>query len=471
MSTRRRVAVAFVLAAATGALAGVPFFHIIPEDAPEPVGEEKMLRAPGNYFNVADEQKLLPEVMSVLKFEPRDHATPGDLREEAEAREHSHWGRLYVDGWPDSVQYLRGHFGLPPPDARRLPLILADPLDACADLANAAEIKRRKAVVLATRGVCTFGTKAKVLEKAVGGDGGLATLLLVNNEAGVLHAPGPDAHEVRASVNMISQWEGDKLVRAVAAKPPGFFNASLVAMNCIDSSKNRKLGNSLCEEVALDDTRYVKREHVDGGALVTATGRWEYALAKFGVAFDVADLGVVHVGHACAPLAAELKGRAALARRGGGCDFLEKTKHAVAAGAGAVFIANESPEDGLVRAGCHPRWAAADVDVPVGLISSDAGDALVADARPDLNDAYRLPVASAKVEPADGGHGAAWEDLEKYADPAAWPRSAKAKARYYAEISKSMSFLAYPERQAWLAAKMVAGGLGEFLPDRPSGEL
>merc|ERR1712091_545685 len=104
---------------------------------------------------------------------------------------------------------------------------------------------------------------------------------------------------------MISQWEGDKLVRAVAAKPPGFFNASLVAMNCIDSSKNRKLGNSLCEEVALDDTRYVKREHVDGGALVTATGRWEYALAKFGVAFDVADLGVVHVGHACAPLAAE----------------------------------------------------------------------------------------------------------------------------------------------------------------------
>ena len=48
MSTRRRVAVAFVLAAATGALAGVPFFHIIPEDAPEPVGEEKMLRAPGN---------------------------------------------------------------------------------------------------------------------------------------------------------------------------------------------------------------------------------------------------------------------------------------------------------------------------------------------------------------------------------------------------------------------------------------
>ena len=28
MSTRRRVAVAFVLAAATRALAGVPFFHI-----------------------------------------------------------------------------------------------------------------------------------------------------------------------------------------------------------------------------------------------------------------------------------------------------------------------------------------------------------------------------------------------------------------------------------------------------------
>ena len=77
----------------------------------EPVEGQKALDAPGNFFQVGDELKMLPEVMSNLNFSPRDHAPPGDLAAEAAAKELSHWGRLYVDGWPASIQYMRAHFG------------------------------------------------------------------------------------------------------------------------------------------------------------------------------------------------------------------------------------------------------------------------------------------------------------------------------------------------------------------------
>ena len=83
-------------------------------------------------------------------------------------------------------------------------------------------------VVLAVRGVCTFGTKANATAAAAAGDGA-ATLIIVNDEPGNFHAPGPDAHDVDASVNVIPQQDGQALLaylrnresRATEEKPSG----------------------------------------------------------------------------------------------------------------------------------------------------------------------------------------------------------------------------------------------------------
>jgi hypothetical protein len=37
------------------------------------------------------------------------------------------WGRLYIDGWPQTIQFLRAHFGEPPPEGPRR-FVIADPV-------------------------------------------------------------------------------------------------------------------------------------------------------------------------------------------------------------------------------------------------------------------------------------------------------------------------------------------------------
>merc|ERR1712091_354610 len=83
MSTRRGPCAALVLAALCVVDGKAPIIYFAPEET-KALGEDKMLEASGNWFKVNDEVKLLPEVMSVLDFSPKDHATPGDAREEAE---------------------------------------------------------------------------------------------------------------------------------------------------------------------------------------------------------------------------------------------------------------------------------------------------------------------------------------------------------------------------------------------------
>lgn len=91
---------------------------------------------PPNLFDVGDgELKLLPEVLSDLNFEARDFVDGGTQAEQKELRDSRPWGRLYVDGWPAPIQYLRSHFGGPPVEGMRS-LVLASPLDACKPLGN-----------------------------------------------------------------------------------------------------------------------------------------------------------------------------------------------------------------------------------------------------------------------------------------------------------------------------------------------
>ena len=190
---------------------------------------------------------LLPEVMSNLQFEKRDFAPEGDTAAEAALREASTWGRVYVDGWPTSIQYLRGHFGLSPPTGTH-DIVLAEPLDACMPLANAAG-----RIVIAQRGVCTFGTKANRTAEA-----GAAALLVVNDADGLIHMPGPDAHDVKLSISMIGKWEGNQLMSSMrAAEAP--LRASLVPINCNEHSETLQV-DSLCEATNADERKFTHNQ-------------------------------------------------------------------------------------------------------------------------------------------------------------------------------------------------------------------
>lgn len=419
---------------ATGIRAApIVYFRGREEVAPAPEGSPQ-LAAPGNWFSVNDEQKLLPEVMSKLTFETSDHAAPGDLEAEEALRTSAHWGRLYVEGWPASMQYLRGHFGEVAPRGA-LPVLAADPPDLCSSLSDALVtlIREKPSIIVAMRGTCTFGTKATFLAEAAGHNASLATLLLVNNEPGNQHAPGPDAHEVQASIAMVAEWEGTALLEELNRTQ---LTASFVPVNCVESSETRQT-SALCEPCAQADALYVENERIDGGTLQVKGETFEYLLAEFGRPFRGIARRVVDIGDGCKSVTEDLTGALAVVQRGGGCQFIHKAWNAQAAGAAEVLISNEHAGDALVRAGCHPRWAARNVTLAIGLVSSTAGAALRSSSR-------------ATARPLHGGHGAAWSELAKYAAGETRPRSKKAREKRVDALAAERRGGEYAERRAFL---------------------
>lgn len=106
------------------------------EDKHKYIYNGKEYSRPPNLFDVGGELKLLPEVVSNLKFEPREFMDHGSPAKQKELRDSRPWGRLYVDGWPAPIQYMRSHFGGPAVEGMQI-MLLADPLDACEPLRNA----------------------------------------------------------------------------------------------------------------------------------------------------------------------------------------------------------------------------------------------------------------------------------------------------------------------------------------------
>lgn len=79
-----------------------------PEDKHKFIHDGKEFDRPPNLFDVGGgELKLLPEVLSDLNFETRDFKDDGTAAEQKELRDSRPWGRLYIDGWPGPIQYLR----------------------------------------------------------------------------------------------------------------------------------------------------------------------------------------------------------------------------------------------------------------------------------------------------------------------------------------------------------------------------
>ena len=228
-------------------------------------------------FKVGEEWMALPEVFSNLDFEA--DSTPAgeeDIEAQMRLRGTRFWGRIYIDGWPQSIQFFRAHFGFEPPIGRKR-FVFSEPRDACEDLTNA-HLLTSDHILLVNRGNCTFGTKAKNAQKTAS-----LGIVIINNEPGLDHLPGPDAHDIQFSVSSIPQPEGQLLETAYDEGPAngGFgrlLEGYMVPINCENNGAN-------CLPSTFEERRYVK-ELVDGGVLsITSNGDnkpIEYLLAHFG---------------------------------------------------------------------------------------------------------------------------------------------------------------------------------------------
>jgi hypothetical protein len=261
---------------------------------------------------------LLPEVFSVLSTEKvkRDFALEGNTKDEKELRESRWWGRLYIEGWPQTVQFMRAHFGQVPPEGV-LKVVLAEPADACGGLLDdQGGDKYTGAIVFARRGNCTFSSKARVADKAKA-----AALVLVNNEAGNDHLSGPDAHDVGLSVSMVAQQDGELVLRvlehasarakaaaaaaAVKATTTGggaankgaglggggvHLTAAMVPIHCTEHSTvldQRQLGNDLCAPSTASEREFLKQPLEGGWISLLGDGggagkKFEFMIATFG---------------------------------------------------------------------------------------------------------------------------------------------------------------------------------------------
>lgn len=86
-------------------------------------GLEDDANRPPSLFKVddSDEWVALPEVFSKLDFSANDtFASDNDIPGQLKLRSTRYWGRLYIDGWPQTIQFYRAHFGNEPPLGRKI---------------------------------------------------------------------------------------------------------------------------------------------------------------------------------------------------------------------------------------------------------------------------------------------------------------------------------------------------------------
>jgi len=399
---------------------------------------------PASLFKAGDEWLALPEVFSNLDFTADStFAKEDDIEGQMRLRATRFWGRLYIDGWSQTIQFFRAHFGNEAPMGKKH-FVFAEPRDACQDLTNA-HLLTSNHVILAHRGTCTFGTKTKIAMRT-----NASAIIIINNEPGIDHLPGPDAHDVQFSVGSIAQQEG-QLLEAVYDEGPGedgFLGRRLegyiVPINCEKSGA--KCGPATMQE------RAEIANLVEGGIVRVFSSDYheplqdskehpiEYLLAHFGVKATHANstMGIVVAKpvEACQPLENDVRGKAVLVRRGS-CPFVKKAEEIQAAGGRVMVIGNQYPF--IVRAGVEPRWKGLNTVIPVIMVSKRAYTLLVAESYGGA----RISL----VEDTDEKrtiNSETWEALEKLHKGEGWPRSDIYVTKKYEEL-KAM-YETWPDR-------------------------
>jgi len=391
-------------------------------------------------FKVGDEWLALPEVFSNLDFTADSApATEADVEGQNKLRSTRFWGRLYIDGWPQTIQFFRAHFGIAPPRGKKI-FVFSEPRDACTELTNA-HLLTSDHVLLVNRGACTYGTKAKFAQKT-----NASAIVIINNEPGLDHLPGPDAHDIQFSVSSIPQQEG-QLLEAVYDEGPSSIEGGgggggrllegyMVPINCENSG-------SRCVPATYEERSQIKGL-VEGGTLqVTPAGSLkegdlpiEYLLAHFGskVTHDSISLPLIvaRPAEACTPIENDIKGKAVIVRRGG-CPFVKKAEEVQAAGGRVLVMGSLHPH--IVRMGVEPRWKGLNTAIPVVMVSKRAYSILVAESYAGGNVAFSENAAV---------NSTVWEHLEKLNAGEGWKRSDSFIAKQYQELLEEHA--SWPDR-------------------------
>lgn len=407
-----------------------------PKD-PLDVGNEKDERQP-SMFKVNDEWLALPEVFSNLDFTASNKpASEEDVEGQMRLRSTRFWGRLYLDGWPQTIQFFRAHFGIEPPFGKKR-FVFPTPRDACSDIENTDKITEDM-VFLVLRGNCTFGTKATNAHKTKA-----SAIIIINNEPGLEHLPGPDAHDIQFAVASIPQQEG-QLLEAVYDEGPfedGFgrlIEGYVVPINCENSGAR-------CQAATFAERKFVNELNEGGTLQVISTGSSkpleskdlpiEYLLAHFGTKVphvsNEYELVMSKPAEACIAIENDVKGKMVLVRRGG-CPFVKKAEQIQAAGASGIILGGLAPY--IVRMGVEPRWKGLATSLPVVMVSKRAYGILVGESYSGAKIAFKEDSTVNSTE---------WETLEKYWNGEGWPRSESYVAKKYEDELQRVQ--AWPDR-------------------------
>eukprot|EP00578_Thalassiosira_sp_NH16_P018356 CAMPEP_0181095702 /NCGR_PEP_ID=MMETSP1071-20121207/10652_1 /TAXON_ID=35127 /ORGANISM="Thalassiosira sp., Strain NH16" /LENGTH=448 /DNA_ID=CAMNT_0023178085 /DNA_START=696 /DNA_END=2042 /DNA_ORIENTATION=- len=319
---------------------------------------------------------LLPDRYSVLSFD----SNQGD-------EESSFWGRLYIKHFPDSIQYFRAHFGWPAPSRRPVKLKLASPLNMCDEatglpiLDNIKEIDdETETVLVAMRGECTFGEKALVAHSV-----GVAGILFVNNQEGIIHPSGPEARDFEQfSAFMITQHDGNQLIQALrrvaeSTDPNHSLSGRFVPMICGNSD------SSYCTPVHRIDYRFETSLNYSGNLYTEDGAKFDFVQGYFGSWLDpfvewttMVPTVIGGDAHCCDRAGFEgnevAKTTAMLYLRGE-CDFVTKAELTSSIGAGMMIVSSHNST--LQRMGCDPPSRGRKVNAVPIMVSSDGFEELV----------------------------------------------------------------------------------------------
>lgn len=389
---------------------------------------------PPSKFKVGDEWLALPEVYSNLNFNADNSPAPDDdVEAQLALRNTRFWGRLYLNGWPQTIQYFRAHFGIEPPMGKKQ-FIFAEPREACQDLENSHLITSNH-VVFVNRGRCTFGQKALNIKKTLA-----SAIIIINNEPGIDHLPGPDAHDVKLSVSSISQQEGTLLESFYDEGPieggfGRFIDGYMVPINCENFGAR-------CTPTTVEEKNWVK-SITEGGLLDLYSSKssdrvssHEYLLAHFGSKVPHSSLSHPLVmskpAEACDPIEKDVKGKVVLVRRGV-CPFVQKAENVQAAGGVAIIVS--SLDTHIIRMGVEPRWKGLNTAIPAICVSKDTYSSLVAESYAGGKISFRESSAV---------NGTVWETIEKLKNGEGWPRSSAYISKRYEELQAEHD--EWPER-------------------------
>ena len=411
-----------------------------------------------------DKQKVINEKITAIRADAavqKTTETVDPLKAARDERNALTYGRVFADRATASFEFKKAWFGADFPEALSMPLVRALPLDGCSELLWQNTSIYKGSAVLADRGGCSFVDKAWAAHNA-----GAKLLLVINSPDRPFDRPtsgyATDAEPTPSpddlAVGLVHQdagnglaraassaWvdRGDEIIELLQIRAPwrvfmekyGLLTKKVVVdarqgpWDSYDATTIRAVplkcvsGRPDCAPV-LDSEKTILPD-VDSGTLHVQGESFEFVSAAWGGVLPDRPVAVVSTQYLCSPpphwfcrvlslfcpasnykdFYGRAPGSLVLARRGGGCDFATKARHAAAVGA-AVLVVEQHDDEPLLRMGARDPPFPNVVGVAV---RAEAGAAL---RRVEGNATVRLRPAPAP------GFAHRWLEL---AEAAPWP--------------------------------------------------